>query len=318
MAEQENDFELQSLNARQMVERGHVEREMGQFAEARKQYQEAQRIFESLGDLEGVSESWSGLGNVSNDQGHFDQAQSEYGCSLSLAEEGGLGAIQSKVLCNLGALHLNRALLSPQSKHLVIAEECLQRALELHRHSGNDRQCGVILGNLGLILEEQGRLDKAEDVFLQSITMAQQLGDRQTEAIVLGSLSGLYQTSGRFDEALTSCLRSLAMHEASGAHRSMAIVLHSIGNIYYDLGEFEDALASLERAIQLHQQMGHRMHEGITLGSMVKVLTSLGREKEALRVIGRSVSLVGDQVPEHRSKMGALKKSLEARGDGSS
>ena len=47
--------------------------------------------------------------------------------------------------------------------------ECLEKALVIHRAVGNHAWEGVTLGNLGLLRQEQGRMDEAVEHYLRSL-----------------------------------------------------------------------------------------------------------------------------------------------------
>ena len=75
----------------------------------------------------------------------------------------------------------------------------LDAALAIHREAGNRRAEGSVLGNLGLLHHEQGRIEQARAHYEAALAIHREMGDRRFEGIVLGNLGNLHGDQGQVE-----------------------------------------------------------------------------------------------------------------------
>src|SRR5690606_19852796 len=88
---------------------------------------------------------------------------------------------------------------STQQGRVEEALSCLERALELHQRTGNRRDEGVTLGNIGGRLYERGLVNEARDHYERAIEVMREVGDRRSAAVMLAHIGQVEQELGRFD-----------------------------------------------------------------------------------------------------------------------
>jgi Tfp pilus assembly protein PilF len=82
-----------------------------------------------------------------------------------------------------------------------VARAHFENALVIHREVGNRGFQGIVLGNMGKLHCEEGRMEAARACFHDALTIHRELGDRRHEGITLGNLSVLLARQGQVREA---------------------------------------------------------------------------------------------------------------------
>ena len=67
------------------------------------------------------------------------------------------------------------------------------------REVGNRRTEGVVLGNLGGLLQKEGQMEEALRHYQEALAISREVGDRRSEGLVLGNLGALHARQGRLD-----------------------------------------------------------------------------------------------------------------------
>ena len=103
------------------------------------------------------------------------------------------------------------------------------------------------LGNLGVIAQIRGDLDKAEEYYQRSLAIEEELGRKEGMASDLGNLEGLAQRRGDLARAEEYHWRALAIDEELGHKEGMAADLGNLGNVARIRGD-------LTKAEEYHRQ----------------------------------------------------------------
>jgi tetratricopeptide (TPR) repeat protein len=172
------------------------------------------------------------------------------------------------------------------------AQKYYESALAIHRETGNRRAEGLVLGNLGTLFGDIGPIGEAHRYYEAALAIAQEIGSRRQEGAVLGNLGTLLHAQGRSEEALASTEAALKIAREVGDRRSEAIAVGNRGDLHHDLGNLKEARADLELGLAIAREVGHRRHEGALLGSLAKVLTRLGRVEEASEALRAGEALL--------------------------
>ncbi len=247
----------------------------GRVAQARALLEEASRLARSPAarDLEG--RLLSRLGAIDLDEGHIEQADQRLWAALALQQA--LGDVDAQ-----GAT-LGR----------------YEQALELSTRAGNRRVEGNLLGNLGLLLFEQGHLAEARDRYERALALHREMGSRRLEGIVLGNLGLLHAEENDFDAAASCYEEALAIHGAVGNRLDEGIVLGNLGELHQRRGDWAQAQDSFRAALAIARQTGYRRAEGGVLSALGELLTAqskLDDAKQALQAGEAILRELGDQL----------------------
>lgn len=139
-----------------------------------------------------------------------------------------------------------------QQNDYVKALEWYNKALAIHRKTGNFRGEGHLLSNMGLIYWKQGALAKAVEYYLQSLKIweEQQLEDEMSG--VFDNLGNVYNEQEEFDRALTYYFKAVEIqnkHASTDHERSMT--LSNIGTAYLGKADYQNALDYFLQSLKL-------------------------------------------------------------------
>jgi tetratricopeptide (TPR) repeat protein len=121
-------------------------------------------------------------------------------------------------------------------------------ALAIAREVGNRRDEGSLLGQLGRLEHEQGRLDRARAAYDEALAIHRALGNRRYEGVVLASLGDLLVAQGRRDEARVLLADGEVLLRGLGEKLDLATLLCVRGNLELAAGETAAAAAACDEA----------------------------------------------------------------------
>jgi class 3 adenylate cyclase/predicted ATPase len=196
------------------------------------------------------------IGQVYVLQGGYDAALKAYQDSLKLldlvqyaednqTERRGLQIDKGTAYYLLGQLYEQKA-------ELVEAEDCLQKAAQLHQQARKLDKLARVYLELGIVSLSKGDFVKAEQYFKQTRETAQKSGDVEAVVASNGNLGYVFERQGRFSAAL-KCFQAL---ESSPNPWLLANALINSSRILLQQGQYEEALSRLEISIQYGQAMG--------------------------------------------------------------
>ena len=84
------------------------------------------------------------------------------------------------------------------------------------------------LGNMGLVYQDKGDLDKALDMFNQAFDIDESIDDRLGQAMQLGNMGGVYLAKGELDKAYDCYQDALDVYKYLGAKKKAESVRKQI------------------------------------------------------------------------------------------
>jgi DNA-binding SARP family transcriptional activator/Flp pilus assembly protein TadD len=201
---------------------------------------------------------------------------------LAAAERDGALAAQAAARLSLGDLHWRISSYGEAVEHYTHAARL---AAEAHWPRGR----GAVLGNLGNVYQQSGRLDLAARNYRQALEIAEQTGSVTLRAANLENLGEVYWELGRLDDAATHARRALDF--MSGGRFAEGVALTTLGEVCHALGRFGEAAEHLSRALTLHRTVGNRGGEAETLRVLALIARDEGRTAEALDLAGTALDL---------------------------
>jgi len=110
--------------------------------------------------------------------------------------------------------------------------------------------------DLGLIVMEQGDLDRAEELFLAALQHFEEAGITRLQGHTLLSLGELRQRQGRLDEALDLVTTAIDRAEALDETYTLTGGYRQLGELHAAMGEHDMADASFQHALALCEEAG--------------------------------------------------------------
>ncbi len=285
-------------------------------ADALAHFSAARRLFEQVGDPEGMAGADEGMALVYEDQGELDEAL-RLTRGVLAAREARLGRDHPHVA--LAANNVASALMM-MGRYKEALDE-MNRALAIRQRANGPEhlETAQALHNIGELLRNLGRYQEALDHHRRSLAVFEREfgSDHQMVATSLENTGGVYLELGQIDQAVPRLRRALDIHlrTLGAAHVNtvrgrinLADGLRSSGHFAGALEQDRAALTALSGGIGVENLYGAhaRFGEGLDL-------VGLGRLSEARDPLERAITTLqrvgGDAAALARAQFG-LARSL--------
>ena len=176
-----------------------------------------------------------------------------------------------------------------------------ERAVAVHRDTGNRRSEARTLANLGFALTQVRRFDEATEVFERAAVVFAELGDRHGEALVLANSAGTLQQQRRFDDAVAAHRRAVQIFAEVGDRDHEGRTLSNLGGALVEAQRFAEAVGVAERAVAVTAEMGDRHAEASALSVLGLALAGTGRLDDTIAAYERNLAIhreMGDRYAE--------------------
>lgn len=170
--------------------------------------------------------------------------------------------------------------------------------------TGDRRQEGNALGNLGLACADLSELRKAIIYYEQALFISRELGDQHGEGNALGNLGTAYKDLGERIKAIGYYEQQFAIACNIGDRRGEANALGSLGNAYKELDESLKAICYHEQCLVIHREIGDRLGEGNALGNLGIAHLRLRETSKAIAYHEQDLAIrreLGDRLGEGNS-----------------
>jgi tetratricopeptide (TPR) repeat protein len=204
-----------------------------------------------------LAKSLHGLGEVLQDEGRYEDAESTLSKALAMQREV-LGPLHADIARTLQDL----ALVKDDRGHLKDAIPVMREALDMQRKLNGERPdpgLALAIDNLGALLNEDGDYDAAETLYRESLAMRHRLlGDKHPLiALTLSNLASVRQTKGDLTGAEAMFRQALAIEQQTigEVHPDVATTLNNIAFLQYARGDRPGALANERKALAIMRQL---------------------------------------------------------------
>jgi CHAT domain-containing protein/Tfp pilus assembly protein PilF len=248
-------------------------------------YEEAARLYHTLGERAKEAVCLLGAGAFSHHLGDLRKALEYYGQALPIFQVVGDRAWEAATLNNIGLVYF---FLGERQKAL----EYFTQALAIARAVGNRAGEATTLNNIGRVYDDLGEKQKALEYYTQALAIIRAVGDRAREAGALSYIGQVYDALGEKQKALEYYTQALALRRAVGDRAGEATTLNNIGKVYSDLGEKQKALEYFTQSLAIFRAVGDRGSEATLLTNIGRVYYDLGERQKALEYFTQALDIV--------------------------
>lgn len=276
------------------------------YAAAIQSYQQALELYRGLNDKKGEASVLNSLGGVYQQQGNYENALRSYEQALTILEKIGDRSGEADLLNNLGSLHY------AQGKYTQ-AIISYQSNLKIFRQLEDQKRLALTLNNIGLIYTTLGQYLEALKYYQQGITIQKAIGDWRGLGTTLNNIGFTYAQMGETLKAVQLYQQALVVRRFAGDRSGQAKTLNNLGYSYEKLGQPTQALKFLEQALALFQTIQNRVGEAHTLDSIGTVQRNQGQFRRAFTSYQQSLLIwqtIGDPASE-RITLANIGKLLE-------
>jgi tetratricopeptide (TPR) repeat protein len=211
----------------------------------------------------------AGLAEILRTDGPYTHALALHQAATDTAQHHGRPAAHADALIDLGIM---RRLIGD----LAGAQDTLNRALEIHRATGERRGEAEALIELARAGGLAGDLSGARDALARALEIYRATGERHGEADALADLGIMRRASGDPGGARVALGQALEIYGATGDRHGEADALTELGRARALLGDLAGAQVALIRALEFYRATGHHHGEAYALTNLGAVRRLLG------------------------------------------
>jgi tetratricopeptide (TPR) repeat protein len=171
------------------------------------------------------------------------------------------------------------------------AEGLYNQSVEIEKELGNRVGVAQSLHHLGMVAEDRGKLEEAEGLYKQSLEIEREVGDRPGEAQTLHNLGAIAQARGKLEEAEGLYEQSLEIEREVGSQPGIAQSLHQLGMVAQDRGKLDEAEGYYGQSVEIAREVGDRPGEARTLHQLGIVSQTRGTLEEAEGLYEQSLEI---------------------------
>src|SRR5919199_1065795 len=265
------------VRAAALLAAGGLSRADGDLVSARGRWDHSLRLYQELGDKQGIARVLLNLGTLAGYQGEHGQAQAL--CEESLALFQALGDKHGRA----SALH-DLAWLVQRTGDYPRARELSEESLQLFREVGDLRGIASALDQLGFLVHEEGEIEHGTALIEEALAIFRDLGQRRGIADMLNVLGAIAYHKGDFERAWTRLEESLALFRAQGDPAGAEGVLHNLGVTASYQGDLARARMLLEESMEMARALRHQRNVALGLRELGTVARRAGDLEQAMRL----------------------------------
>ncbi|MBC7883750.1 MAG: tetratricopeptide repeat protein, partial [Anaerolineae bacterium] len=245
------------------------------FRGAIEKWNQALKIYTSVGDKQGEGQIYSNLGLAYDALGEYQKAIDYQSKRLQIALQIGDKKGEGTAYGNLGSTY---DALGDYRKAIEYQNKSLQIVLQLSDKQGE----GIVYSNLGNAYESLGAYQKAIDYQNKSLQIALQLGNKQSEGAIYGNLGNAYYALGEYQKSIEYENKSLQIALQLGNQQGEGAAYGNLGIAYLSLGDYQKAIEYQNKRLQLALQTSDKQGEGSAYGNLGNAYKSLGDYQKAI------------------------------------
>jgi predicted ATPase/DNA-binding SARP family transcriptional activator len=188
-----------------------------------------------------------------------------------------------------------------------IAEE----ALEVARHTGEQRLVANALSNLGAIVLAGGDVDRAGPLLEDAVGTAREAGDERILALAVNNLGDYSLTRGAFERAGPLFEESLTLLRARGDTANVARALFNLGASELELGRHAVADGHFREGLALARDAGDREDLAWILEGLAAIAAARGRTERAALLLGAADAQLSAMGADHKPYERSLRDRTE-------
>lgn len=306
-AESELDRALEGLGPEgddAPIERAEIHRLRGILYHDWGHYEESEMEYErSLGllrDAVGVNHPYvalilNNMGDLRLDKAQYDKANKLYREASRIQAAGGFGNRQFEF-----TTQHNMARLVEAQGNLQEAEKAYLKALRigyLVYPGKKHRNIGVLLGNLAILCDRLGQIERAENYHRQAISMRSETLGAQHPLVAnaYNNFGSHLARRGRLEEAEGYIRRSISIDRLAFGpiHPDVARSLNTLGMLYLKWKKEKEAEVIFEESLRIRRSVYGLMHPdtAVSLNNLARCKSALGKMQEADSLFSEAVKV---------------------------
>lgn len=262
--------------------------QQGDLATALQSFQQAESIYQALGNLEGRAEVFFQRGTLYNKRNKLPEARKDLEQALNLAKANDNKSQTIKTLLQMSSVAFDAG-------ETARSTEYAQEAVKLAQESGMENLSTRGLVDLGQSFLVRGNQTEAEKFLEQALALAERSKARRTEARARVAMAQLRQQQNRPDDAVKYLVPALAFYQQGGYRSEAFSCLALLARANLHKGDYPAADKGHEELLRLAQELND---QSLTARAHAERGSSFAREErytEALDHLSRAYAINSSQ-----------------------
>ncbi|MDQ7820726.1 MAG: tetratricopeptide repeat protein, partial [Armatimonadota bacterium] len=274
----ERSLESAALRARRALGVGQAYAGLRRFREAARHLRKAATLAEALGDVDLMAAAANALGFAALRARRFALAREILQGAVDTLRRSGHTRtdVYGKLLANLGRAYLELGL-------PVQAEEFFRQAADVLDPAADPYHLGLLYFNLGIACERQQNFEQARDYLDRAAHLFTLHENVRLLGAVRRSVGMLLLEQGHLERARAALEDSLRLARQSGDDEGVAQTLVELARLHARAGEPEAARRSAAEARDLAARMDDPAEQARALAAEADALAAQGQVEEAVR-----------------------------------
>ena len=262
---------------------GHACTQLGNVAEAKRQFQISLELAQQQKDLHGIAVAQRELGYVLAREGELTQAEAHLSQSLLLSQK---LEDPEEIAHTLYKLVFVLWRLGQETEAL----DYLQQSLTIARQYGNQQGIARALIGLGNISLMSHNMEKAQLYFDEVIAISRQLGNRSWLARALNNLAIVVSKQENYERAQDLYREALQIWYDTDSLLYQAVGLNDLGRTTLMLGDLDTAETYIRQSLELSLKLDNKPNALLTLISLAEILLHKRQPKRAALCLGLALN----------------------------
>ncbi len=234
--------------ARINLYRGNIHYGQGDYSKATKFYEKSIENIKGKNEVRIETLVAGCIGGIHYMKYDFTLAMKYYRKQLRLAKKMKYMDIISNATACIGNIYMYK---EDYNKAITVMEEALHIAEEI----GKKTNIMSVIGNMGILNYKTGDYSQAMKCFQKLHSMASERGLEKAVAVAKGNMGNIFSETGRFEEAIDCFEKCLAYFKKIGYKNGILEAMESIGFAHTYNKEYEKALMAFNKAMTVAREI---------------------------------------------------------------
>ncbi len=164
------------------------------------------------------------------------------------------------------------------------AKELYERAIEIALCNGMKREAAITYGNIGLVLQKQGKFREAVEGMKKQLKMSTEVGDKLIILGAHGELGMTYAELGNYERALHHGSKQKELAELLNVPHDTLLACNCLAGVHNAMGHREPAMEYAEKALKLSRESSFEREEAQALYTLGLLKEETGEFNSALEL----------------------------------
>ena len=171
------------------------------------------------------------------------------------------------------------------------AKKYLNEAISLVKSIHDNKSLNILLSNLCLILEKEGKYDEAISEYKKNIDYSGKIKDEESVAINKCNLGKLYMDLGDYSKATSYLLDALNIYIKKNLELKEAICYHLLAVLNFNQSNYQKALEYEQKAVEKREMLNDKMGLASSYTSLGNIYSQIHNNKLSIVFYEKALNL---------------------------